>query len=85
MTDTSTLESVLTKTATVLDGVRPDQGSLPTPCEEYTVDQLVQHMVSWARIFANAAADNASMPPGPDGPSRKERDDLADWLACGAQ
>ncbi len=36
------------------------------------------------RIFINAAADNASMPPGPGGPARSERDDLADWLACGA-
>lgn len=36
------------------------------------------------RIFINAAADNKSMPPGPDGPSQHERDMLADWLACGA-
>jgi hypothetical protein len=36
------------------------------------------------RIFVNAAADNAFMPPGPDGPTSKEREDLADWLACGA-
>jgi mono/diheme cytochrome c family protein len=37
-----------------------------------------------ARIFINAAAGNAFMPPGPDGPSREERDELATWLACGA-
>ncbi len=37
------------------------------------------------RIFLNAASGNAFMPPGPDGPSPKERDELADWLACGAQ
>jgi hypothetical protein len=36
------------------------------------------------RIFINAAADNAYMPPGPDGPSQDERNELADWLACGA-
>lgn len=36
------------------------------------------------RIFINAASGNASMPPGPDGPSQHERDMLADWLACGA-
>ena len=36
------------------------------------------------RIFINAAADNQAMPPGPDGPSQRERDTLADWLACGA-
>ncbi len=36
------------------------------------------------RIFANAAASNTSMPPGPDDPPRSERDALAEWLACGA-
>ena len=36
------------------------------------------------RIFANAAAGNTSMPPGPDDPSDEERQQLADWLACGA-
>ena len=36
------------------------------------------------RIFLRAAADNASMPPGPDDPPRGERDRLAEWIACGA-
>jgi uncharacterized membrane protein len=36
------------------------------------------------RIFDNAAADNTSMPPGPNDPPVAERDALADWLACGA-
>ena len=36
------------------------------------------------RIYANAAAGNTSMPPGPDDPPKAERDKLADWLACGA-
>jgi mono/diheme cytochrome c family protein len=36
------------------------------------------------RIFINAAADNAFMPPGPDNIPRADRDKLADWLACGA-
>lgn len=36
------------------------------------------------RIFAKAAADNTSMPPGTAGPSPEERRMLADWLACGA-
>ena len=37
-----------------------------------------------SRIFARAAADNVTMPPGPDDPPRAERDKLAEWLACGA-
>jgi hypothetical protein len=36
------------------------------------------------RIFVNAAADNASMPPGPDGPTPDERAALGEWLVCGA-
>ncbi|MEO8701840.1 MAG: c-type cytochrome [Kofleriaceae bacterium] len=36
------------------------------------------------RIFARAAADNVSMPPGPDDPPPAEREQLAEWLACGA-
>lgn len=36
------------------------------------------------RIFINAAGDNTSMPPGPDDPPLDQRDELADWLACGA-
>lgn len=36
------------------------------------------------RIFARAAADNVTMPPGPDDPPEAERTRLAEWLACGA-
>lgn len=36
------------------------------------------------RIYANSAGDNTFMPPGPDDPPRSERDNLANWLACGA-
>jgi uncharacterized membrane protein len=36
------------------------------------------------RIFARAAADNTTMPPGPDDPPASEREKLAEWLACGA-
>lgn len=37
-----------------------------------------------SRIFSRAAADNTTMPPGPDDPPREEREKLAEWLACGA-
>ena len=37
-----------------------------------------------SRIFVRAAADNVSMPPGPDDPPAAEREQLAEWLACGA-
>ena len=36
------------------------------------------------RIFLNAAAGNTFMPPGPDDPPDDAREQLAEWLACGA-
>jgi uncharacterized membrane protein len=46
-----------------------------------TREQIERHK---ARIFARSAADNDSMPPGPDDPPLEERTKLAEWLACGA-
>ncbi len=46
-----------------------------------TVDAIRAHK---DRIFARAAADNTTMPPGPDDPPREQRYDLAEWLSCGA-
>jgi len=37
-----------------------------------------------ARIFVRAAGPNTSMPPGPDDPPLYARDQLAEWLSCGA-
>jgi uncharacterized membrane protein len=36
------------------------------------------------RIFVRSAEGNTTMPPGPDDPTREEREALAEWLACGA-
>jgi len=45
----------------------------------------VEDVRRWrSRIFARAAADNVTMPPGPDDPPASERAKLAEWLACGA-
>jgi uncharacterized membrane protein len=46
-----------------------------------TPDQIIRHR---DRIFVRSAAENDSMPPGPDDPSLEERTKLAEWLACGA-
>ncbi|MDI1475953.1 hypothetical protein [Polyangium sp. y55x31] len=46
-----------------------------------TKSQIQRHR---ARIFARSAAENDSMPPGPDDPTLDDRMKLADWLACGA-
>ena len=46
-----------------------------------THDQIKKHA---ARIFVRAAGPNDTMPPGPDDPPELDRDQLAEWLACGA-
>ena len=46
-----------------------------------TVDDIRKHR---DRIFIRAAGPNVTMPPGPDDPASDERDQLAEWLACGA-
>ena len=46
-----------------------------------THDEVKQHA---SRIFVRAAGPNVTMPPGPDDPPESQRDQLAEWLACGA-
>lgn len=46
-----------------------------------TLDDIRLHS---ARIFIRAAGPNTTMPPGPTDPPADERDQLAEWLACGA-
>jgi uncharacterized membrane protein len=46
-----------------------------------THDQVKKHA---KRIFIRAAGPNVTMPPGPDDPPELSRDQLAEWLACGA-
>jgi uncharacterized protein (TIGR03086 family) len=53
------LESVLTKTASILDGVKPDQSRQPTPCELYDVDALVNHIVGWVQAFQSGSQGHA--------------------------
>jgi uncharacterized protein (TIGR03086 family) len=46
------LESALGKTEAIVAGVRPEQSRLPTPCADYDVARLVDHVVGWATSFA---------------------------------
>ncbi len=56
----SVLESVLTKTEALVSGVDSEQYLLRTPCHELDVEQLVDHVVGWAREFARRADGEAS-------------------------
>ena len=49
----------------------------------YTFDDLPS-IVAWRdRVFERSAAENDTMPPGPDDPPFAERMRLAEWLSCG--
>lgn len=66
MTQTAILSAVLDKTATLLDGVRPEQRTQATPCQQWDVDELVKHIVRWVRVFSAGAAGGQDMPADPD-------------------
>jgi uncharacterized protein (TIGR03086 family) len=82
MTDTRVLESVLTKTADVVAGVAPDYGPSATPCTEYTVDQLVHHIVCWVKVFAGAGAGD---PPPSDPEAGSIVDPAGEFRAAAAK
>ncbi len=48
----ATLDGVMRKTEGIIAGVKPDQLDLPTPCTDWNVRQLENHLVGWARHFA---------------------------------
>jgi uncharacterized protein (TIGR03086 family) len=56
MADTAELEDVLHTTGAIVAGVKPDQHSLPTPCPDYDVATLVNHIVGWVTAFADGAS-----------------------------
>jgi uncharacterized membrane protein len=51
---------------------------------EFIFDTATQVQRHRARIFVRSAGTNDSMPPGPIDPPLPERQQLAEWLACGA-
>jgi hypothetical protein len=46
-----------------------------------TIDKIRSHR---ERIFIRAAGPNTTMPPGRSDPPEVDRDQLAEWLTCGA-
>lgn len=58
-----------------------DRKGAPAGYDFGTLESVRNHK---RRIFARAAADNVTMPPGPDDPPEAGRNQLAEWLACGA-
>ena len=48
----------------LIQKVRPDQWSAPTPCTDWTVRRLVDHLIGMNRVFTALLADEP-MPPRP--------------------
>ncbi len=55
MREIDLLSSVLTKTGDVIEGVTPEQLARPTPCPDYDVAAMVDHLVGWVQSFDAAA------------------------------
>jgi len=55
MDEIDLLEGVMAKTGRLVASVRPDQLDGPTPCPDYRVRQLLDHIVGWLHVFAGAA------------------------------
>ncbi|WP_327267879.1 TIGR03086 family metal-binding protein [Streptomyces sp. NBC_01218] len=51
MSDIDLLAGILSKTGDLVEGVRPDQLSLPTTCASYDVEALRNHLVGWLQVF----------------------------------
>jgi uncharacterized protein (TIGR03086 family) len=76
------LESVLRKTSAVITAITPDDLARPTPCDDYDVRRLRDHVVGWARWFASLADDQT--PSDEDGPPYRagDRDAAAHYRAA---
>jgi uncharacterized protein (TIGR03086 family) len=60
MDEIALLTGVLDKTADIVDGVNESDWAKPTPCSDYTVKDLVSHMVGWSASFVGAATGHTA-------------------------
>jgi uncharacterized protein (TIGR03086 family) len=80
MDEIELLNSVLDKTADVVAGVSESDWDKPTPCSEYTVKDLVGHMVGWSSSFVAAA--NGRKPEGDPSAYQASNASAADFRAA---
>jgi uncharacterized protein (TIGR03086 family) len=60
----------------LVDGIQPDQWTDPTPCADWNVRQLLQHVTNGNVIFATIATGERA--PGPITPEER----AVDWLGA---
>lgn len=51
------LDDVIDRTAGLIDGIDPVRFDDPTPCTEYSVGVLIDHLVGWVHVFEAATRD----------------------------
>jgi uncharacterized protein (TIGR03086 family) len=51
MDENTLLAGILTKTGNIIDGVGNDQWELSTPCTEFDVRALTNHVIGWIQVF----------------------------------
>jgi uncharacterized protein (TIGR03086 family) len=69
---TKNLGSASDAVARLIGNIRADQWSAPTPCTDWKVRQLVNHLIGMNRVFAALLADQ---PPPPRPPADHVEDD----------
>jgi uncharacterized protein (TIGR03086 family) len=79
--DIDLLAGVLDKTGDLVAGVEPGQAGRPTPCPDYAVEDLVNHLVGWVQVFA---AGSQGRTPDVDPTAVKAGDDPAAEFRAGA-
>jgi uncharacterized protein (TIGR03086 family) len=75
------LSQVIDLAESVVEGVRPEQAALPTPCRSWDVSALVAHLVNDTRQFIAAAAGGR---PDWDAPTPELTGDWAGAFRAGA-
>ena len=81
------LEHILPLLDAVVDGIRPDQLDSQTPCKNFTVSGVMEHMIGGATAFVPAftgSAAPAEAPPSDDtwSPHQRFHRAMADLLAA---
>ena len=51
------LESMLAKTLAVMNSIQAEHQQRPTPCADYSVGDLLQHLAVWVQVFDGAVND----------------------------
>jgi uncharacterized protein (TIGR03086 family) len=59
MDEVATMSRVIAETQRIVDNIEPSQLDNPTPCTEWTVRDLLNHVIGGAEMFATCVRDGA--------------------------